>query len=169
MLVLPFKKIDKERGAPAFGFSLCGFPKPVLWLSGFLGIIALSSTYHSLLYGYTMPSWSIPLAILSVFPFGYRIKVALSNDKTILYRQSSLFGMKVVENVWQSSCFDKLVIKATEAVEHQFYIIVTGMESDVSVHFCKMKRKNLLATQHKLMCMLGLQIHLDRQDGEANC
>ncbi|EPR7484128.1 TPA: hypothetical protein ACGSTL_001425 [Vibrio parahaemolyticus] len=156
MFVLPFQKLDVERDRPAYGFSVSALPKSVLWLSGFFGVVALSSTYHSLLYGYTMPDWSIPVTVMSVLPFGYRIRVALSNDKTTLYRQNALFGLKIKEKVWESSSFDRLVIKATEVVEKQFYIIVSGTESDVSVHICRMRPKKLLSIHHRLRCMLGL-------------
>ncbi|MDF4421690.1 hypothetical protein [Vibrio parahaemolyticus] len=164
MFVLPFQKLDMEREKPAYGFSVSGTPKPILWLSGFFGVVALSSTYHSLLYGYTMPNWSIPVVVMSILTFGYRVRVALSNDKTTLYRQTALFGMKIKEKVWESSSFESLVIKATEAVEQQFYIIVSGAESEVSVHYCKMKPKKVSAIHQKLRCMLGLTKEGESED-----
>lgn len=155
MLVLPFQTIRKTKFQSIIGFSVSGIPKSILCVFGFLGFVALSSAYHSNLYGYTMANWVFPLILLSAIPFGYRIRVGLSLDKKILLRQHALFGIVIREKMTLSEGFKGFSLVPTGAVDKQFYWVVGGEENDISLHYCKLKAKEVPTLEHRLSCMLG--------------
>ena len=155
MLVLPFQTIRKTEFQSIIGFSVSGMPKSILFVFGFLGFVALSSAYHSNLYGYTMANWVLPMILLAVLPFGYRIRVGLSLDKKILLRQYALFGIVFREKITLSEGFKGFSFVPTGAVEKQFYWVVGCEENDISLHYCKLKPKEVSMLEHRLSCMLG--------------
>lgn len=155
MLVLPFQTISKTESQSITGFSVSGMPKSILFVFGFLGFVALSSAYHSNLYGHTMANWVFPMILLAVIPFGYRIRVGLSLDKKILLRQYALFGIVIREKVTLSEGFKGFYLVPTGAVDKQFYWVVGCEENDISLHYCKLKAKEVPILEHRLSCMLG--------------
>ncbi len=156
MLVLPFQAVSKTGPQCITGFSVSGLPKSILFLSGVLGFICLSSAYHSNLYGYTMANWTLPVIVLSVLPFGFRIRVGLSLDKKSLYRQFTMFGVVIRERVTTSIGFEAFSLVPTRAVDNQFYWVIQGSEQRISFHYCKLKPKDVSSLEHRLSCMLGI-------------
>ena len=154
MLVLPFIKFQKKQPF-ATGFSISALSKLILALSGILVAIGLSSVYHSMLYGYTMPIWAVPLAFIAFIPFGFRIRVALSADKKVLYRQNVLFGVLLREKKYYDEGFHSFRCVPTNIIDKQFYLVAKGAQ-DVSVHYCKMQKSRSNKVQSLLAGMLGV-------------
>ncbi|HBC3404956.1 TPA: hypothetical protein KDY05_002232 [Vibrio parahaemolyticus] len=155
MLVLPFH--TQINGQKVFGFSVSAVSKAFLCLSGFLGFVCLSSAYHSMLYGYTMPNWAIPIFMLSVIPFGYRKHIGLNTEKTHLLIQSRVFGLKLGDKKQQVSApFEEFNLVETGALDKQYYFVISNDHLNESVFYCKVndKKKNEIAT--KISCLLGL-------------
>ena len=156
MLLLTYIRSDSENTNKAHGFSIGAASKSVLFLFGFFEFVGISITYHSLLYGYTMPSWAIPLIVLSMLPFGLRVRVALSEDSTVLYRQLALFGIILKEAVISSSEFTDLEVLPTNSIDKQFYLVLQSKELKESVHYCHINPKRIPALKKRLNLMLGL-------------
>ncbi|EGQ7975602.1 hypothetical protein I7Z51_004584 [Vibrio parahaemolyticus] len=156
MLILPFhtKINDKE----IFGFSASVASKAFLVLSAFLGFVCLSSAYHSLLYGYSMPNWAIPIFLLSIIPFGYREHIGIDTGKIHLVSQTRIFGLKITENLQVSRFpFTEFKLVDTGAVDHQFYFVIRNLELNKSVFYCKLNPSKKNEIETKVACFLGLK------------
>ena len=154
MLVLPFERKKKSK-TTAIGFSLSFFGISVLFVAGTLAVLCLSVVYHSLLYSYTMPLWAVPITIIFSSLLTCRVRIALSLDRKILYRQISIFGVVLKEYKFKSEAFSEMSFKPTEAIANQYYLVVNGSEQGVSVYYCKLKEKRLSSLQLIFSGMLG--------------
>ncbi len=158
MFIIPFERRSKVASKAGKGFSVSAVSKSVLVVAGFFGLVGLSVFYHSLLYGYTMPGWAVPMMLLSVVPFGYRSRVAISHDRTALYTQAALFGVKLKECVYNSAMFTDFHMEATHAIDNQYYFVVNGDGKRVSVYYCKLNAKRIPKLSLCLGGMLGLKV-----------
>lgn len=158
MFIIPFERRSKVGCKAGKGFSVSAVSKSLLVVAGFFGLVGLSVFYHSLLYGYTMPGWALPMMLLSVMPFGYRVRVALSNDRTVLYTQVALFGVKLKECVYNSVMFTDFHMVATHAIDNQYYFVISGDSQRVSVYYCKLRPKHIPKLSLCLGGMLGLKV-----------
>lgn len=149
MFILPFLK------KKSIGFSICPLTKPILFICAFISYLSASSVYHSILYEYSIPYWGVPFTIMFILPFGYRIRVALSEDNKTLCRQTALFGFKLTEKVYEDELFSGFSCIETKAMDSQYYFVVIGENTDVSVHFQKLNKKEIPTVTNKLSLMLG--------------
>ncbi|POC39295.1 hypothetical protein [Vibrio vulnificus] len=155
MLVLPFH--TKVNGKEVFGFSVSSASKAFLFASGFLGFVCLSSAYHSVLYGYTMPNWAIPVFILATLPFGWRKHIGLTVDKTHLVNQNRLFGIKLSDKQQiVAAPLKTFRLVETNALEKQYYFVVSNHQLNESVFYCRVKSKKKNDIEAKIGCLLGL-------------
>lgn len=156
MFILPYQEtLDSEHKLE--GLSVSAIPKSILVLSGLIGCLAISTTYHSTLYGYSIPDWSIPLSICSLLPFGFRVRLLVSGDKKIALKQWAIFGIKLREFVFSDEGFSTFTFEQTGCMDSQRYWILNGENKRVSLHISKISSKEIGYLTAKISSFLGVK------------
>lgn len=156
MFILPYQEtLDSNQKIE--GLSVSAIPKPGLVLSGVLGCLAISTSYHSALYGYSIPVWSIPLSICSLAPFGLRVRLLVSGDKKMAIKQWAFFGIKLREIVFSDECFKTFTFEQTGCIDSQRYWILNGKSKRVSLHISKLRSKEVGYLTAKISSFFGLK------------
>lgn len=156
MFILPFQEtLDSNQKLE--GLSISAIPKSILVLSGVFGCLAISTSYHSALYGYSIPDWSIPLTICSLAPFGFRVRLLVSSDKKTALKQWALFGVKIRELVFSDEGFSTFTFEQTGCMDSQRYWVLKGESKRVSLHISKISSKEIGYLTAKISSFLGVK------------
>lgn len=157
MLVLPFNQTNEIKKISGFSLSLA--PKSILFIFGFIGIISLSSFYHSILFDYSVANWALPVFLFCLLPFGLRVRIALDENKSYAYRQVSIFGITVTEHVENLNECKGIRLRHTNVIDNQYYfVLLSNKEADYSVHYCKVSPKKKDYIEKKLNNFLGFSV-----------
>lgn len=162
MLIIPVDSCSSKTKEHFKGISVSTWPRCAVVAIMVFMLLFISSCYHSILYGYIMPTWAPYGIVLTSVMLSMRWRLSMSESKAKLIRQFTIFGISVFQRTFKlTGPIQRFHLVPTRLAKNQFYFVFSNQTENVSLHYCTLPSKRKALISYQISSMFNLKMPED--------